>query len=168
MQPLYRYAFHLTRDPSTAEDLTQETWLKVWQKASAYRQEKARVSTWLHRILHNHYVDQNRKTWRERFFGLPNDKQSATVGSDEDIDWSASLSADTTDQEAPIQTQQLDQALRDLPINQRSALVLQLNSGLSNSEVAHILGIGVRAVESLQSLARRNLREALENIHDQN
>ncbi|MEM7096678.1 MAG: sigma-70 family RNA polymerase sigma factor [Pseudomonadota bacterium] len=161
MQPVYRYAYHLTNNPSSAEDLTQDTWLKVWQKAGAYRADSASVSTWLHRILHNQFVDSTRKSWRERFFGLPDQDT-------EEIDWFA----DNQAQGQPGHLEKLekdeaathmDYALRKLPVNQRSALLLQVNNGISNQEIAHILGLGVRAVESLQSRARKNLRRILEH-----
>ena len=58
LDSLYGYAIRLTQEPSNAEDLVQETWLRVWANANKYRQGKVAFSTWLHRVLHNLFVDQ--------------------------------------------------------------------------------------------------------------
>ncbi|GIR63828.1 MAG: hypothetical protein CM15mP68_4940 [Pseudomonadota bacterium] len=54
----------LTQEPSNAEDLVQETWLRVWANAKKYKQGTVAFSTWLHRVLHNLFVDQHRRQQR--------------------------------------------------------------------------------------------------------
>ncbi len=60
---LYQYALRLTRSSAEAEDVVQETWLRVWLRAGEY-QPTARVTTWLHRIAHNLAVDRLRARGR--------------------------------------------------------------------------------------------------------
>ena len=61
---LYRYAMRLCRDPVLADDLVQETWLSVWRKSSTFKPNKVRLTTWLHRIIHNQFIDWTRKHQR--------------------------------------------------------------------------------------------------------
>jgi RNA polymerase sigma-70 factor (ECF subfamily) len=58
----------------------------------------------------------------------------------------------------------LEAALTALPQNQRAALLLTEVQGLSNQQVADVLAVGVRAVESLLARARRTLREQLQHL----
>ena len=51
------YLQRLSSDPSTAEDLAQETFLKVWLNAQQYQASTGALSTWLYRIAHNQFLD---------------------------------------------------------------------------------------------------------------
>jgi len=144
---LYRYALRLTASPANAEDLVQETWLAAWQNARRFRPERASLATWLHRILHNRFVDTVRKR-------QPDSDPAAL----------ASLLADPGDARDDANTKltaRLNQLIMQLPENQKAALALAHLQGFSNKEVAHILGVRLRAAESLLARARRTLREQL-------
>ena len=69
---LSRFAERLLRDGTEAEDVVQETFLRLWQRAGEY-QPKARVTTWLHRITHNLAVDRLRA--RGRTLPLPEEEE---------------------------------------------------------------------------------------------
>ena len=170
MDVLYQYAWRLTQNAAKAEDLSQELWLTVWQQAKSYNAKKASVKTWLYRILHNKAVDSARKDRWLSFFGVTpatsgqideeNFEPSHVNGMNDLADTQAGNPSST--EEHRQTQQQIDQAMDKLPPNQRAALMLKHSSGLSNQEVALVLGVGVRAVESLQSRGRRTLRQALE------
>lgn len=137
-----------------ADDLSQDTFLRVWQKAGSYKPGKVKVSTWIHTIAHNLCVDQFRKKTE-----LSSD---ALVHLNERV-------GDTPDpSDALSQTQdnaRLEALVSRLPINQRTAIVLCHIHGFSNREAAVVLGIGVRALESLLARARRTLKNELVQNH---
>ncbi len=151
LDSLYGYALRLTQEPSNAEDLVQETWLRVWANAKKYKQGTVAFSTWLHRVLHNLFVDQHRRQQRS----VPEDTE--VVRRD-----------DVYDLYAQRQTKsQVDKLLWQLPDNQRAALLLFHQQGFSTREVAAILGLGERAAESLLARARRAFRQSYtEQIDD--
>ena len=144
---LYGYALRLTMSAGNAEDLVQETWLAAWQNAGRYRADKAGLPTWLHRILHNKFVDGTRKRQpvydQQVIDTLSNDAAFADTPGDPEV------------------LPRLNRLINSLPENQKAALTLAHIQGFSNKEVAHILGISVRATESILSRARRALRQQL-------
>ena len=143
---LYTYAFRLTGSAPNAEDLVQETWLAAWQHARGFNPRKAKVTTWLHRILRNKYIDAARKN------RLQLDETAV-----------ATLVDDFNAERTAVQHQQtglLDELIQELPERQRSALVLSYAQGFANRDVAKILGIGLRAAESLLARTRRSLQDS--------
>ena len=143
---IHRYIYRLTGSDHDADDLTQETFLRVWQKAGSYNPRKSKPTTWLYRIAHNLCVDQFRKP-RHEF-------HSNAIESVADSAADQETALDRTQQLAALQS-----ALDELPHSQRSALLLCQVQGFSNREAAQILNITVRALESLLARARRNLRD---------
>ena len=145
LDALYSYAMRLSRSPASAEDLVQETCLAAWQHASRYRPKKARVTTWLHSILHNKFVDAMRKS-------APEYDNEAVA---------AALAEGSTDSHVVTtqQQQMLLELIGDLPIEQRSAILLTYMQSFSNREVAQIMNISPRALESLLARARVTLKD---------
>ena len=139
---LYGYARRLVGHPVVAEDLVQDAWLSAWQQAHRYNPRKASVRTWLYRILHNRCIDQLRAA-----------RPHETLG-DED------LAAPSPDSDAELE--QLSRALDGLAEQQRAAIALTYLSGFSNRECARILGVRLRAFESLLARARGALRKTLD------
>jgi len=161
------YAYRLLGSAADAEDVTQETFLRLWVNAHKWRPEKARLTTWLHRIAHNLCVDTQRRQSRSQ--NEPDEQQLDGSLSREDADSSEDneqlSSAATTDHQLRL----LRRALGELPENQRSALALCTMSGFSNREAAAIMGLSLKALESALARARRALREKLTGAHaDQN
>lgn len=143
---LSRFAERLLRDPAEAEDVVQETFMRLWQHARDYSPQ-ARVTTWLHRITHNLAVDRLRARGRTR----------PLVDEDEMPD----SARQTTLIDEKRRVLALDQALAGLPERQATAIVLVHLHGLSGAEAAEVLGVGAEAVESLLARGRRALKAAL-------
>jgi RNA polymerase sigma-70 factor (ECF subfamily) len=142
---LFGYLLRLTSSRADAEDLLQETFIRAWRKAATYQPGRVKVSTWLHRIAHNLFIDAFRSQRRL------NDISEATT-----------VSRDLVDiQIASEQLALIEAAISRLPDNQRAALLLCHTQGFSNAEAGEILGLQVRAVESLIARARRSLRSVL-------
>lgn len=118
--------------------------MRVWQKSSTFRSGSVRVTTWMHQIAHNLFVD----SWRRREPTQSLDDETIdTVPNPEPHDDGA--------------TQVLQMSIARLPLGQRTAVSLALLSGFSTDETAHIMGISPHAVESLIARARRALRQMI-------
>lgn len=137
----------MLNDRSEAEDVAQETFMRVWKQAGNWQSGAAKFDTWLHKVALNLCYDRLR---------------SRKDYSDED--------APELIDPALIPEQRLDKsqqgdlisiALAALPNRQREALVLQYYQELSNIDAADLMGVSVDALESLLSRARRNMRTLL-------
>jgi len=147
LQRIHHYLYRLTGCRADSDDLAQETFLLVWRKAHSYRPGRVRFTTWLHRVAHNQCVDHFRKTAR-RVDARVHEQAEPQHGPEED-------------QHSAEQRRRLHAVLGRLPANQRDAILLRHQQGLSNRETAIVLGVGVRALESLLARARRTLRRRL-------
>src|SRR5690348_7467842 len=58
---VYSLVLHIVRDPSTAEDVTQEVFLKLWRQSDSYRPERGALSSWLLSVAHNRAIDVVRR-----------------------------------------------------------------------------------------------------------
>ena len=143
---LGRFAERLLRDNAEAEDVVQETFLRLWQHAGEYS-PKARVTTWLHRIAHNLAVDRLRGRGR-----------LAALGDDDDIPISAPQPVLL---DRARRAHALEAALATLPERQSAALTLVHLHGLSGAEACEVLGVGAEALESLLARGRRRLKTIL-------
>lgn len=166
LQPVHRYATRLLRDATEAEDVTQETFLRLWTTAADWKPEAA-LSTWLHRIAHNLCLDRLRSAAHRTTHREPNKGNS---DNDEARPTALERAADDDRPSDLVMRKQtsnvVDQALNALPDRQRAAIVLVHYQGMSNPEAAEVLDVGVEAVESLLARARRTLRESLAKLRE--
>ena len=144
------YAGRLLADRSEAEDVAQEAMLRLWRVAPDWRQQEAKVSTWLYRVATNLCTDRLRARKRRQTDALdlvaePEDGAPGVVAGLITADRMAALNA----------------ALACLPDRQREAVVLRHIEGLTNPEIAEVLQIGVEAVESLTARGKRTLTAVL-------
>lgn len=151
-RPIGTYAQRMLGDRALAEDVVQETFLRLWSRAGRFRPESARLTTWLHNIAHNLCIDRHRAAARLAFTDQP--PESAAP----DADPEAQRGADEAGEG-------VRRALAALPERQRSALLLCHYQGLSNRDAAQILDVSVDALESLLARARRTLKKQLELSH---
>lgn len=134
-------------DPTEAEDVAQEVFLRVWKHAAAWKPGQAKFETWMHRVAMNLCLDRLRRRGR----------QGGEV-SPETPDARASATRALDDRQ---RRDRVREALQDLPERQRAALVLCYYQERTNIEAAEILGVSVDALESLLSRARRTLKSVL-------
>lgn len=136
------YAARTLNDRAVADDVAQDVMLRLWSNAGSFDPGRAKFSTWLYQIAYHRCIDELRRRSR--------------------------LSEWRPDEEEPVAAEgdnrkdALAAALGRLPERQRSALVLTYYQGLANREVASMMGISVRALESLLVRARKALREVIE------
>lgn len=148
---LYATAVRMMRESFDAQDVVQETLLRVWQKAGLWRPDGgASVRTWMYRIAYNVCIDSLRR--RKPQVTLPE-----------------TLAAGNRTDEATLDRERhaiVDRALKTLPERQRAVLVLCHYQGLSNAEAAAVVGTSVKGVESLLIRARRAMRDLLAPYKD--
>jgi len=168
------YARRILVDESLAQDIAQDTLLVLWQRSAEFQPEKARLTTWLHRVAHNRCIDFLRRQKRETPIALHEivARQEGTANTVCQVSGEVSEIASLPLQASAIseassasdaRISSLDAALRQLPESQRTALVLTYYQNLSNREVATVINASTRAVESLLCRARSNLKKQLES-----
>ncbi|MEL7258157.1 MAG: RNA polymerase sigma factor [Pseudomonadota bacterium] len=149
------HAYRLLGQRAEAEDVTQETMLRLWQQASKWRQGEAQVTTWLYRVVANLCTDRLRRRNRSAPLEAAGDPVDDRAGAAQNL------------QEA-ARAQALQVALDALPDRQRQAVVLRHIEELGNPEIAEIMQISVEAVESLVARGKRalsaNLRDQSEEL----
>ncbi|MCR8546813.1 RNA polymerase sigma factor [Salipiger sp. P9] len=143
-------AMRMLKDRAEAEDVAQEALLRLWRAAPGWRMGEAKVSTWLYRVVSNLCIDRMR-----RRHGGHVDLDA--VAEPEDPAPSVERSLQETARGTALQ-----EALDRLPERQKQAVVLRHLEGLSNPEIAEIMDIGVRAVESLTARGRKALEGLLQ------
>ena len=142
-------AVRMLQDRAEAEDVAQEAMMRLWKIAPDWRQGEAQVSTWLYRVVANLCTDRLRR------------RKRGGVGLDqiaEPADTAPGAAAVIQDE---TRLRALSDALAQLPDRQAQAVALRHLEGLSNPEIAAIMDISPRAVESLTARGKRALSAAL-------
>lgn len=134
--PVWRFLRHLVSDAGLAEDLTQETFLRVYQRLSTYRFE-CRFTTWMFQVARNAAIDAGRSATRRR--RLETTPLVPTPPSD------------------PVQRAEIEAALASLAEPLRAAVTVVEVLGLRYREAAIVLGIPEGTVKSRVFAARRQL-----------
>jgi RNA polymerase sigma-70 factor, ECF subfamily len=144
-RPVLSLLVRLTGDPSLAEDLAQDTFVKAFRNLAAF-DAKRRLSSWLFRIAHNTGIDALRKArppTQAIADGDPADEPAAPAAGD------------------PVERRALGRALNtalaQLRPDQRTAVVLRYESDLSFEEIGHVLGIPEATARSHVHRARKEL-----------
>ncbi|MDQ0456399.1 RNA polymerase sigma factor [Rhizobium paknamense] len=142
-------ARHVLGDAAEAEDVAQETFLRIWRHAPKWKPGQARFDTWMHRVTLNLCYDRLRKR-RERPMALP----------PEQVDEGPLPDAHLLGQDSDERRMQA--ALQRIAPRQREAIVLVYYQDLSNRDAAEAMNITVEALESLLSRGRRSLQGLLQ------
>ena len=142
---VYAVCLRMAGDAARARALTQESFVRAWQRIGSFRGE-SRLSSWLHRLTVNVVLESGRT--RQRWHRL-------LVSSSDEVD-RPGVSSD------PGLRLDLERAIAALPAGARRMLVLRDVEGHSYEEVAELTGVSLGTVKSQISRARRLVREALE------
>lgn len=153
---------HHTGDHSTAEDLAQEVFLRVYRARAGY-QPTAKFSTWIHTIANNVASDLRQRAYRRLERGVPMNVSASQSGIGlEQIAVAASGQRPARQADRGELRDIVQRAIAGLGDNQRMALLLAKFEDCSYDEIAAAMGLSVPAVKSLLHRARQQLREALE------
>ncbi len=143
-----RLAASYERDPSRRQDLVQDIWLAVWQALPRFRDDCSE-RTFVFRIAHNRAVSHIAHWHRRRTDPLDDDAPFAAAGDDPEHALSQQQ-----------RRERLQAAVQALPLSLRQVVVLTLE-GLSNAEVADIVGISENNVAVRMTRARAELSHLL-------
>ena len=144
---VFAQAFRMLGDRAEAEDVTQESLLRLWKAAPGWDATRAKITTWLYRATSNLCIDRLRKSNRNSGDEVP-EVADETPGIDRKL-------------QATARAQALQHALQTLPDRQRQAMILRHIEDPSNPEISDIMEISVEAVESLVSRGKRALASTL-------
>ena len=145
-------ALRILHNRADAEDVVQDTMLKVWVHRGRWEDGRAKFSTWLYRVVTNRCIDVRRQPRAEDVDGLP-EVQDAKPDA-------------LANMERHAASDMLEAAMARLPEQQRIAIILSYHQSLSNGEIADVMETTVFAVESLLKRGRQHLRKLLQRTGD--
>ncbi len=159
-QMVYNTALGIVQNEEDAEDITQEVFIKVYQRINDFRQE-ANLSTWIYRITITTALDFEKQKKRHKRGGL----LQRVFGSSE-AENAPQFDHPGVELDKKEDAAVLFHAIKKLPDNQRTAFLLHKTEGLTNVEVAAVLSISLQAAEALQVRAKNNLRNYLKEYYE--
>ncbi len=146
---VYGLTLRILRDAMSAEEATQDTFLKLWRKAASYNPAQGAFRTWLLTIARHTALDQIRRESRRPILETPDDPA---------LMWGPlSPAGSESTEEARWRT--LRFALRDLPAEQSQAIELAFFYGMSHSEIAEELRLPLGTVKTRIRLGMEKLRK---------
>lgn len=160
-EPIHRYVLTLVRESSAAEDLTQETFVRAYRKLATL-EDPSKVSSWLYRIATNLSYDRFRKT-SPRSEAVSIDGTSGEPGEPVPIE----LADDSPRLDKVVEQREMSSCVQDyletLPDDYRAVILLHDLEGLTNPEIATMLGCSLATAKIRLHRARKKLKEALDN-----
>jgi RNA polymerase sigma-70 factor (ECF subfamily) len=151
---VFSLALAIVNDRATAEEVTLDVFMRVWQKASTYRADRAKVSTWLTHIARHHAIDVLRRR-------AARPDQHAVHWEDTLLQAESSGHDPQDAAEISLRRERIQAALAQLPPEQRQALSLAFFGGYSHSQIAELLQQPLGTVKTRLRLAMQKLRELL-------
>lgn len=144
---IYRYVFHQVKDRMTAEDITEEVFIKAWKAIDSCKGKEQTFLPWLYSIAHNHVIDVFRSKKKEMSL------KAETVA--EVCDYRLEV-------ETKLEHQQLLDVIAHLPHNQRQVIILKFIEGLDNHEIGEVMHRNQGAIRVLQMRALATLRQKVD------
>ncbi len=160
--PVYRFCLRALRSPEAAADAVQEVFLRVVKHAPTW-ERKAKFTTWLYTMARNFCIDEARKGRFRKTESLNEKANKDDDGGDERLDRVVSevpqqdRLADNTRLRRAI-----DDAVKDLPDEQREVFLLREMSGLQFKDIAELTGVGENTVKSRMRYALAALQKQLQ------
>ena len=143
-------ARHTLGNEADAQDIVQETFVRLWRQAERWESRGAQLSTWLHRVAMNLCLSHIERVYKR----MPLD----------DFDQDQIEAPSPPFDESLSECERMDAlrtAVAALPARQRAAITLFYSADASTAETAEALGLSVKATESLLVRARQALRAQL-------
>lgn len=157
---IYRLAYGISRNQKDAEDIVQNTFLKIIKNIKKFRRE-SRPSTWIYRIAYNEALMILRKKYRK--YGSYDDRRY-TEGASPSlfINWARLPDEQIIDKEF---RDRLDSAIRHMPIKYRMPLLLCSVEGLSLKDTALILGLKINSLKTRVHRARLFVKSEISDYY---
>ena len=145
----YGLAYRVLRDASLAEDAVQDAFLNLWRTAGSFVPERASASTWILTLVHRRAVDVVRREQRRRTEPIESAPEPS-AGSAAEAAWTR------------LDRERVQEALAQLPDQQREAIELAYYGGYTQSELAERLGQPLGTIKSRMFAGLSRLRELLD------
>lgn len=153
---VFSIALHIVGERATAEEITLDVFIKVWQKADTYQPDRGNVRVWLSGMTRNQAIDRLRHE-RVRLDG-------------QSLRWAEITTHPRSDEQDPetavdltLRQQQLRAALAQLPPEQRDVLALTYYRGYTQREMAELRNLPLGTVKTRVRLAMQKLRQLLQD-----
>ena len=163
---VYSMLLRIVKLESEAEELLQDVFMQVWEKAELFDAERGYFDTWLFTLTHNKAVN----TLRSRL-----SKKSALEDRKDIQDLANVVSPQTTQETTPLSEQESADdrsavltALNNIPSDQRDALMLAYYDGLSQSEIAEKLGVPIGTIKTRMRQGMIKLQGLLKELRSTN
>jgi RNA polymerase sigma-70 factor (ECF subfamily) len=166
-RPLFNFVLRYLRSREAAEEVTQESFLKVVKNANEFKHE-ARFSTWLYAIARNLCVDHGRRMKHRAHASLdaaPLSSPDAAPLLDRVANHQLDGDVDRTVAASEIRVSVV-RAVEDLPDDQREVFLLREIAGLPFREIATVVGVGENTIKSRMRYALERLRDALSDFEE--
>jgi RNA polymerase sigma-70 factor (ECF subfamily) len=158
---VYSLAIRLLSDSTAAEEVVQETFLKLWRQPTAYQPARGRLLPWLLGVAHHHAVDLLRRRQLEQ-------RHRASTNGDTAPETFDNLGLTSPEEDPQIRAGAFDQrvavgrALAELPAEQRVPLELAYYRGMTQFEIATLLGVPLGTIKTRMRLGLQQLRRVPE------
>ena len=147
----YRLAYRYLQSKEAAEDVVQDAFVKLWEDPGRWQVERNnKFTTWFYRVVVNSCLD-----WQKRKRPVELGDRELLIADDRETPDIAMLHAE--------KHRVLEKEIAALPERQRIALNLCFDEGLSNQEAAEVMGLKLKALQSLVMRAKTTLKERLKN-----
>jgi len=160
MDQLYAAAMRMTRNPSDAADLVQETFVKAYQAFGQFTQG-TNLKAWLYRIQTNTFINNYRKNQRNPYQGTIDELEDWQLGNAESVTQSTSTRSAEAEAIDHLPDSAVKDALQSIPEDFRLAVYFADVEGFSYQEIADIMKTPVGTVMSRLHRGRRLLRDIL-------
>jgi RNA polymerase sigma-70 factor (ECF subfamily) len=156
---VFSLALAIVNDRATAEEITLDVFMRVWQKAGTYRADRSKVSTWLTHIARHHAIDilRRRSVRPDQYAVGWDDAASSSESSGQGPQEFAEIS---------LRRERIHAALAGLPAEQKQALTLAYFGGHTHQQIADLLQQPLGTIKTRIRLAMQKLREHLSDERD--
>lgn len=166
-RPIFAFILRLIRDLQLAEDLVQETFLRVYGSRERW-QPKSKFTSWLYRIARNLCIDEKRRYWNR----LVQKDTESRIGESPDalsvIDLTEHKGFNARQEHAQnVHAETIKRAVDSLSHDQREVIILNKYQGLSYVEIAEILSVTPESIKQRAYRAHLKLREILRPIMEE-
>lgn len=154
---VFSVSLRVLYDWQLAEDVTQEVFLRLWQRPESYDPTRGRLLSWLMSVTRNRAIDEHRRISRRQRSEQGEEPQQELRDHDASID--PALGAALAEMRGAVLV-----AMGALPVAQRKVIELAYFGGFAQTEIAERTGVPLGTVKTRARLAMRKLREALEEM----
>ena len=153
LDKIYRYVFYQINDKMTAEDITEDVFVKAWKAIKSCKGKSNTFSSWLYRIAHNHLINTLRKM--QRYTSIDKGNLIDIRDPRQEID-------------ILLEHQELAEIIACLPQNQSQVIILKFIEDMDNREIGKIMNKTEGAIRILQMRGLATLRQVLSGERSKN